>query len=49
MADGSVEWFSRTDLQNALKKTTDPGRAQGLFPLAQGASAGPGCNRILLP
>jgi prepilin-type processing-associated H-X9-DG protein len=49
MADGSVEWFSRTNLQNALKKTTDPGRAQGLFPLAQGASAGPGCNRILLP
>jgi prepilin-type processing-associated H-X9-DG protein len=49
MADGSVEWFGRTNLQNALKKTGDLGRPQGLFPLAVGATAGPGCNRILLP
>jgi prepilin-type processing-associated H-X9-DG protein len=49
MADGSVEWFGRTNLQSALKKTGDTGRAQGLFTLAVGASGGAGCNRILLP
>ena len=49
MADGSVEWFGRTNLQNGLKKTGDLGRAQGMFSLAVGANGGAGCNRILLP
>ncbi|HOX57748.1 MAG TPA: prepilin-type N-terminal cleavage/methylation domain-containing protein [Candidatus Paceibacterota bacterium] len=49
LADGSVEWFGRTNLQNALKQSGDTGRAQGLFTLVAGAAAGAGCNRILLP
>jgi prepilin-type N-terminal cleavage/methylation domain-containing protein/prepilin-type processing-associated H-X9-DG protein len=48
MADGSVEWFSRSNLQNALKSTGDPGRPTGNFALASGA-IGTGCNRIQLP
>jgi prepilin-type processing-associated H-X9-DG protein len=49
MADGSVEWFSRLRLQNALKNTGDTGRAPGTFLPATGATAGAGCNRIQLP
>ena len=49
LADGSVQGFSRSRLQEALKNSGDYGRNQGLFPLAQGASAGSGCNRVLLP
>ncbi len=49
MADGSVEWFGRTNLQNALKLSGDRGRAAGSFVLATGVSAGTGCNRIQLP
>jgi prepilin-type N-terminal cleavage/methylation domain-containing protein/prepilin-type processing-associated H-X9-DG protein len=48
MADGSVEWFSRSNLQNALKSSGDRGRASGNFTLASGA-VGTGCNRIQLP
>ena len=48
MADGSVEWFSRSNLQNALKSSGDRGRASGNFVLASGAT-GTGCNRIQLP
>lgn len=48
MADGSVEWFSRSNLQNALKSSGDRGRASGNFALASGA-IGTGCNRIQLP
>jgi prepilin-type processing-associated H-X9-DG protein len=49
MADGSVEWFGRTNLQSALKNSGDRGRAPGVFVLGTGSSAGAGCNRILLP
>jgi prepilin-type N-terminal cleavage/methylation domain-containing protein len=49
MADASVEWFSRTNLQNALKLSGDKGRSPGSFTLATGAYAGAGCNRIQLP
>ena len=48
MADASVEWFGRTNLQNALKSSGDRGRTAGNFTLANGA-AGVGCNRIQLP
>ena len=48
LADGSVEWFSRTNLQNALKSTGDTGRTAGSFVQASG-STGTGCNRIQLP
>ncbi|HSA12173.1 MAG TPA: prepilin-type N-terminal cleavage/methylation domain-containing protein [Candidatus Paceibacterota bacterium] len=49
LADGSCQGFSRSRLQEALKNSGDYGRAQGLYTLATGASAGAGCNRILLP
>jgi prepilin-type N-terminal cleavage/methylation domain-containing protein/prepilin-type processing-associated H-X9-DG protein len=50
MADGSVEWFGRTNLQNALKSSGDTGRAQGSYVLATGVlSGGAGYNRVLLP
>lgn len=49
LADGSCQGFSRSRLQEALKNSGDFGRAQGLFTLATGASAGAGCNRVLLP
>jgi prepilin-type N-terminal cleavage/methylation domain-containing protein/prepilin-type processing-associated H-X9-DG protein len=48
MADGSVEWFSRSNLQNALKSSGDRSHMAGPFALASGA-AGTGCNRIQLP
>jgi prepilin-type N-terminal cleavage/methylation domain-containing protein/prepilin-type processing-associated H-X9-DG protein len=48
MADGSVEWFSRSNLQNALSSSGDTGRAAGTFTMAVG-STGSGCNRIQLP
>jgi len=49
MADGSVEWFNRSQLQNALKNTGDTGRTPGTFLPATGATMGAGCNRIQLP
>jgi prepilin-type N-terminal cleavage/methylation domain-containing protein len=51
LADGSVECFSRSRLQEALKKSGDTGRSPGLFKVATGVGAapGPGCNRIQLP
>ena len=49
MADGSVEWFSRTNLQAALKSSGDTSRAAGPFALATGTSSGTGCNRVQLP
>jgi prepilin-type N-terminal cleavage/methylation domain-containing protein/prepilin-type processing-associated H-X9-DG protein len=49
MADGSVEWFNRTNLQNALKSSGDRGRSAGNFSLATGATSGAGCNRTQFP
>jgi len=49
LADGSVECFSRSQLQDALKKTGDTGRSPGTFLPATGTTMGPGCNRIQLP
>jgi prepilin-type N-terminal cleavage/methylation domain-containing protein/prepilin-type processing-associated H-X9-DG protein len=49
LADGSVEYFSRTELQNALRNSGDRGRAAGTFVMAAGVTAGIGCNRIQLP
>ena len=48
LADGSVEWFTRSSLQTALKNTGDSGRTAGPFAMALGAS-GTGLNRIQLP
>ena len=48
MADGSVEWYSRSNLQNALNSSGDRGHFAGNFVLASGAT-GTGCNRIQLP
>ncbi len=49
MADGTVEWFNRSHLQDALKSSGDRGRNAGSFALATGSNAGSGCNRIQLP
>jgi prepilin-type N-terminal cleavage/methylation domain-containing protein len=49
MADASVEWFSRSRLQDALKDSGDRGAAApGGFPAAPGCSP-VGVNRIQLP
>jgi prepilin-type N-terminal cleavage/methylation domain-containing protein/prepilin-type processing-associated H-X9-DG protein len=50
MADGSVEWFNRSELQTALKKTGDSVHTSpGNFATATGTIAGAGLNRIQLP
>ena len=48
MADGSVQGFSRSRLQDAAKNSGDAGRAPGTFVTAAGTT-GAGCNRIQLP
>ncbi len=49
MADGSVEWFNRDRLQEALKNSGDTGHSSTKYPLANGVSGGAGRNRILFP
>jgi prepilin-type N-terminal cleavage/methylation domain-containing protein len=50
LGDGSVQGWSRSSLQNALKNTGDMGRSSyAPFTLATGASAGAGCNRVQFP
>jgi prepilin-type N-terminal cleavage/methylation domain-containing protein/prepilin-type processing-associated H-X9-DG protein len=49
LADGSVQCFSRSRLQDALKKSGDTARAAGVFKAATGVTGGPGLNRIQLP
>jgi prepilin-type N-terminal cleavage/methylation domain-containing protein/prepilin-type processing-associated H-X9-DG protein len=49
MADGSVEWFNRSQLQDALKNSGDTSRSSLGWTMAAGATAGSGCNRIQLP
>jgi len=49
LADGSVEFFSRSGLQDALRHSGDRGRAAGTFVQAAGVTGGVGCNRIQLP
>jgi prepilin-type N-terminal cleavage/methylation domain-containing protein/prepilin-type processing-associated H-X9-DG protein len=49
MADGSVEFFSRSGLQDALQNTGDRGRSAGTFVQAAGVTSGVGSNRIQLP
>jgi len=48
MADGSVEFFSRSRLQDALKNSGDRGRTAGVFAVGAGCSPA-GVNRIQLP
>jgi prepilin-type N-terminal cleavage/methylation domain-containing protein/prepilin-type processing-associated H-X9-DG protein len=50
LADGSVQQFSRSRVQEALRNSGDPGAPSGgqNFTLAPGAS-GPGVNRIQFP
>ena len=49
MADGSVQGWSRSKLQEALKNTGDNGRSAGVFQLASGASGNAGANRLQFP
>jgi prepilin-type processing-associated H-X9-DG protein len=49
MADGSVEWFSRSNLQTALKTSGDWPHYGAVFSMATGSTAGANCNRIQLP
>jgi prepilin-type processing-associated H-X9-DG protein len=48
MADGSVQGWSRSKLQEAIKNSGDLGRTAGVFSQASGMS-GAGANRIQLP
>ena len=48
MADGSAECFNRSELQDALKKTGDPGHPSGNF-TTLGSNGPLGCNRIQFP
>jgi prepilin-type N-terminal cleavage/methylation domain-containing protein/prepilin-type processing-associated H-X9-DG protein len=49
LADGSVQGWTRSRLQDGLRGSGDTGRAAGTFVQATGASGGAGCNRIQLP
>ena len=49
LADGSVEYFSRSNLQNALKNSGDTGHAGPPNANQATGSTGKGCNRIQLP
>ena len=49
LGDGSVQGWSRSRFQDAIKNTGDTGRQTGAFMPALGATAGPGCNRIQFP
>ena len=49
LGDGSLEYFNRSELQNALKLSGDPGRTPYVFTLAQGSTAGVGVNRVQMP
>ena len=48
LSDGSVQGFSRSSLQNALKNTGDMGRTTS-FTMAPNTTAGVGCNRLQFP
>jgi prepilin-type N-terminal cleavage/methylation domain-containing protein len=48
LADGSVQGWSRSGLQNALRNTGDMGRSTS-FAMGTGATAGVGCNRLQFP
>ena len=48
LADGSVQGWSRSRLQEATKNSGDTGRGAGNFALASG-SGGVGCNRLQFP
>jgi len=49
LADGSVQGWTRSSLQNGLRGSGDQGRTPGVFVQATGAQSGTGCNRIQLP
>ncbi len=49
MADGSVEFFSRLELQDALRNSGDLSHTVGPFVQATGVIGGAGRNRIQLP
>jgi prepilin-type N-terminal cleavage/methylation domain-containing protein/prepilin-type processing-associated H-X9-DG protein len=48
LADGSVQGWTRSRLQEALRGTGDSGRTPGVFAQAP-STTGPGCNRIQFP
>jgi len=48
LADGSVQQFSRSRLQEALRNSGDPGNTPGLFAQAPGCT-GAGVNRLQFP
>jgi prepilin-type N-terminal cleavage/methylation domain-containing protein len=49
LADGSVQSFSRSRFQEALRNSGDTGQTPGVFSLAAGATQGAGVNRVQLP
>jgi prepilin-type N-terminal cleavage/methylation domain-containing protein/prepilin-type processing-associated H-X9-DG protein len=49
LADGSVQGFTRSRLQDALRGSGDMGRTAGTFVATPNSVGGIGCNRIQLP
>jgi prepilin-type N-terminal cleavage/methylation domain-containing protein len=49
LADGSVQGWTRSRLQDGLRGSGDYGRAAGVFVSSPGSLLGTGCNRIQLP
>lgn len=49
LADGSVQAFSRSRLQEALRNSGDAGQAQGQYALAPGSLQYQGVNRLQFP
>jgi prepilin-type N-terminal cleavage/methylation domain-containing protein/prepilin-type processing-associated H-X9-DG protein len=49
LADGSVQGFSRSRLQEGLKNTGDSGTTVGTYPLAPNSSQAAGVNRLQFP
>ncbi len=49
LADGSVQGFSRSKLQEGLKNTGDAGQTAGVFALGVNSTASAGVNRLQFP
>ena len=49
LADGSVQGWTRSRLQDGLRGSGDTGRTAGTFVQGTGVTGGVGCNRIQLP
>ena len=49
LADGSVQGWTRSRLQDGLRGSGDSGRTAGVFQSSPGSTLGTGCNRVQFP